>query len=106
LVKGESFGVTKFWALILYDNRYYILIYFIKSKNQLKTKTELVEGLMEKETFVKFLKFDDDAEKASIKRTNNERHFGIKFEFSFKDTTEEWESQEKLSDFILTRKKS
>jgi hypothetical protein len=59
-----TFGGAKFWAMIVDDFIDYFWSYFMKSKDQLKSKVvELVEEIKDKRSFVKYVRIDNSGQK-------------------------------------------
>ena len=82
-IKGESFGGSKFWALIIDDCTNYIWSYFMNKKSSLKEKiTSLILELKDQGIKVKILRCDDAGENKALEDECKSKGLGITFEYS------------------------
>jgi transposase InsO family protein len=82
-IKGESYGGSKFWALVVDDYSGYCWSYFLKQKSDLKTTLiGLIDELKHLDKTVKFLRLDDAGEKFALEKACKQHHLGLQFEFS------------------------
>jgi transposase InsO family protein len=82
-IKERSFGVAKFWALIVDDYSDYCWSFVMKNKSDLKTRIKtLLKDLKIANQIVKFIRCDDAGENMTMKNDPDIKSFGIKFEFS------------------------
>jgi hypothetical protein len=82
-IKGESFGGSKFWALIIDDCTNYCWSYFLNKKSILKEKiTSLILELKDLDIKVKILRCDDARENKALEDECKGKGLGITFEYS------------------------
>jgi hypothetical protein len=82
-IKGESYGGSKFWALVVDDYSGYCWSYFMKRKSDLKTTLiGLLDELKNLNKTVKFLRLDDAGENFALEKVCKQHHLGFQFEFS------------------------
>jgi hypothetical protein len=66
-IKGESYGGSKFWALVVNDYSGYCWSYFLKHKSDLRTTLiGLLDELKNVNKTVKFLRLDDAGENFAL----------------------------------------
>ena len=71
-IKGESYGGSKFWVLVVNDYSGYCWSYFLNHKSDLKvTLVELIVELKDLKKTVKFLRLDDAGENLQLRRLVN-----------------------------------
>jgi hypothetical protein len=77
-IKGESYGGSKFWALVVDDYSGYCWSYFLKEKSDLKTT---LIGLLDKfknlNKTIKFLRLDDTEENFTLEKACKQHHLGL-----------------------------
>ena len=82
-IKGESYGGSKFWALVVDDYSGYCWSYFLNHKSDLKVKlVELIVELRDLKKNVKFLRLDDAGENFALEKACKQQQLGVTFEFS------------------------
>ena len=82
-IKGESYGGSKFWALVVDDYSSYCWSYFLNKKSDLKGKlVDLIVELKDLKRTVKFLRLDDAGENFALEKACKQLNLGVKFEFS------------------------
>jgi hypothetical protein len=83
-IKGESFGSSKFWLLVLDDNTDFGFSFFLKAKSDTaETVTRLLKHLKAKNNITtKFIRCDDAGENRSLDKACQEARLGIQFEFT------------------------
>ena len=82
-IKGESYGGSKFWALVVDDYSGYCWSYFLNHKNDIKNKLiNLVDDLKDLQKTVKFLRLDDAGENFALEKACKQRQLGLQFEFT------------------------
>jgi hypothetical protein len=77
-IKGESYGGSKFWALIVDDYSGYCWSYFLKQKSSLKTTLiGLFDQLKNLNKTVKLLRLDDAGENFALEKACKQHHLGL-----------------------------
>ena len=84
LIKGESYGGAKSWALILDDCSDYCWSFFLRSKIELKNKViEVIKELKGMDKAISFIRCDDAGENKSLESLS--KHLSSEYSLSFQD---------------------
>jgi hypothetical protein len=82
-IKGENFGGSKFWALIVDDYTDFCWSYFLRKKSDLKEKlVNFIQELKTKIIDVKFVRYDDAGENKALEDHCNHVGINVSFEYS------------------------
>jgi hypothetical protein len=81
-IRGERFGGSKFWTLIIDDCTNYCWSYFLNKKSSLKEKdTSLILELRDQNIKVKILRWDDTGENTALKFECKSKVLCMAFEY-------------------------
>jgi hypothetical protein len=95
-IKGENFGGSKFWALIVDDYTDFCWSYFLRKKSDLKEKlVNFIQELKTKKIDVKFVRCDNAGENKALEDHCNHVSINVSFEYSGPRTPERNEKVER-----------
>ena len=82
-IRGESYGGTKFWVLVLDDCTDYCWSFFLRNKSDLKYKVvNVIKELNGMDKKVSFVRCDDAGENKSFEQLCKNLGQGVQFEYS------------------------
>jgi hypothetical protein len=92
-IKGESYGGSKFWELVVNDYSSYCWSYFLKRKGDLKNKLiDLMDELKDLKKTVKFLRLDDAGETFALEKPISNNILGCSLNLVGQEPSEMTES--------------
>jgi hypothetical protein len=83
-IKGESFGSSKFWLIVLDDNTDFGFSFFLKAKSETAmTVSRLLQHLKAKNgNTTKCIRCDDAKENRSLDKACQDASLGVQFEYT------------------------